>query len=231
MTALFVTAFAIGLFGNLHCVGMCGPIALALPVHHERAWVKSFKIFAYNAGRVFTYGMLGLLFGFIGQGFVIAGYQRWLSIASGIFILLLFFMPGLSYKIQSIKLISTLKNNMSSFLQRKNTPALFIFGLLNGLLPCGLVYVAIAASIATMDPIKGSLFMMTFGLATVPAMFVMSYSASLIRSRGSMGFRKISKIFVLLVATVLILRGMNLGIPYVSPSLSTPFQEVNCCHE
>lgn len=229
MIALITAALAIGVLGNLHCIGMCGPIALALPVHNDVALVKSLKIVVYNVGRILTYGLLGLAFGMLGRSFVIAGYQQWLSIISGLLILLLFFVPGLSHKFQNIRLIGALKNSMRDFLQRKNTTALFVFGMLNGLLPCGLVYIAIAASVATMDPLKGSVFMMMFGFATLPVMFAMSYSAALIKNKSGLVFKKASAVLILLVATVLILRGMNLGIPYVSPAISTPFEEVNCC--
>lgn len=227
MLTYIAAALTIGILGNLHCVGMCGPIALAIPVNHTSPWIKSIKILVYNGGRILTYGVLGLLFGLFGKGVAIAGYQQGLSIVSGILILLLFFIPGFTAKFQRYGFVNGLKSRMIAYLQKKNISALFVFGLLNGLLPCGLVYIAIFSSIATMDPINGSMFMIFFGVATIPSMFIMSYSATLLKGRSL--FRKVSSALVVMVGITLILRGMNLGIPYLSPALSTPFVKSDCC--
>lgn len=232
MYAFYIAALSLGILGNMHCAGMCGPLAMALPVHNFSKPVRIFKILTYNFGRILTYSILGFLFGLLGKGFVISGYQQFLSIFSGIFILLFLLVPRFSMRIQSIRFVSKVKQGMQHFLRNRNTGALFILGLLNGLLPCGLVYVAIAAAIASGQPMQASKFMMLFGLATLPTMFSFSYLVPMLNKKRQSFFRKLSPAFVIVIALVLVLRGMNLGIPYLSPKINHPFAAKTCgCHK
>jgi sulfite exporter TauE/SafE len=219
-----IAAFTIGLFGSFHCVGMCGPIALALPVHHLHHFKKYLGILLYNLGRVFTYSLFGLLFGLLGKGFVVAGFQQWLSIGLGASILLFILLPkritnGLESFGFMYRIVNPAKEKMKILFRQSSLQSLFAIGVLNGLLPCGLVYVAVAGAIATASPSSGALFMMSFGLGTIPMMYVLVWSGSKISIALRNKMRQAVPVFVAAMAVMMILRGLNLGIPYLSPQL------------
>lgn len=235
--SLLITALTLGFLGSFHCVGMCGPIALALPLNRESLSSKITGAFLYNAGRVFTYFLFGALFGLIGQGIAIAGYQQSLSIALGIAILMFVLLPGsvikkfrfLSF---SYSYIGKLKQNLKILFTKNSYSSLFFIGTLNGLLPCGLVYLGIAGAIATGNSLNGGFFMAVFGLGTLPAMLTIA----LISSSINLNFRKkINRgvpVFIVTMGLLLILRGLNLGIPYISPEMSsTEAVCTKCCDE
>jgi len=232
---IFLTAITLGLLGSLHCVGMCGPIALALPVVNNSSFARIKGILLYNSGRIFTYSMLGLVFGLLGKTFVIAGYQRGLSIALGVLILLVVLLPA--QQMQSFRLtnfiyrpVAKLKSSLGKLFAQKSYSALFSIGILNGLLPCGLVYTAVAGAIAVAEPVRASLFMGLFGLGTVPAMLVLSVAGQKVSIGLRNNFRKVSMAFVTAMAVLLIMRGMNLGIPYMSPQLDNhDCTKHSCC--
>lgn len=220
-----LAAIALGFLGSFHCIGMCGPIALALPIGQKSPVAKIFSILSYNFGRVATYALFGAFAGLIGQGFAFGGYQQTVSISLGLIILLFLLLPG-KYKSGSLegklfRFFNTVKTEIAKLFSKEGKKALFLIGLLNGILPCGLVYAAVAGAIATGDAGKGSLFMAVFGLGTIPAMLSLSLfkEAISIKTRNTM--RKAVPVFVGIMATLLIVRGLNLGIPYLSPKPET----------
>lgn len=226
----FWTAFALGLVGSLHCAGMCGPLALALPHAGNRPAAFFAGRAAYNLGRVVTYCVLGLIFGLLGKTFLLAGVQRWLSIAVGVALLVgLFASRRLALWRPVSVLVEQLKSRMAALLRRRSFDALLVLGLLNGLLPCGLVYVACAGATATGDLFNGALYMLVFGAGTVPMMLAISLSGKLVPFSLRLKLLKAVPIAVFLLALLLILRGMELGIPYVSPVLSG--DAPSCCHK
>lgn len=218
-----LAAISLGFLGSFHCVGMCGPIALTIPVNRRSSLSVVAGSLVYNSGRIITYAIMGLFFGLLGQGFAIVGWQNSLSITLGILILVLLFIPNISVlpvKVGPVlRLLDTLKSQIRKLFGIYTLRSLLFIGLLNGLLPCGLVFLGIAGSIATGDALKGALFMAAFGLGTFPAMI----AVTLIRDRISVRFRERIRrtvpVFVGMMAILLILRGMNLGIPYISPSI------------
>lgn len=232
-----IASFALGFLGSIHCIGMCGPIALALPLpeHHFRA--KLSGILLYNGGRILTYSIFGALFGLVGKGFIIAGYQQILSITLGFLLLLAVIAPERYFSKFGITAfllapISKLKSHLADLFRQRSYQALLIIGILNGLLPCGLVYLGVAGAIATGSPWQGSLFMMLFGMGTLPAMTFISLSSQKIGSGWRNKIRKAVPSFIIMMACILILRGMNLGIPYISPELSkTDCTQHQCCHK
>ncbi len=225
------TAFILGLAGSLHCAGMCGPLALALPTPDHRLTPLLAGRLAYNAGRVVTYCLLGLLFGLLGKVFAVAGLQQTLSIALGVALLLgLFLSPKLVRWFPITRTVNALKHRMAGLLRQRSFTALTVLGLLNGLLPCGLVYVACAGAAATGDLLKGAEYMAVFGIGTVPMMLAISLSGSLVPIRIRLKLTKAVPVAVGLLAALLILRGMSLGIPYISPNLSAD-KPASCCHE
>ncbi len=223
------TALMLGLVGSLHCAGMCGPLALALP--HPAAGQMGFLAgrAAYNLGRIVTYCLLGLVFGAVGKALWLAGIQRWLSIVLGIFLL-----AGLLASRKLVlwppvtALVSRLKTSMLAVLGKRSLAALGLFGLLNGLLPCGLVYVACAGATATGGVLAGTQYMAAFGLGTVPMMLGIGLSRRLIPAQVRLKLLRVIPASVFLLALLLILRGMSLNIPYLSPDLTAGSN--SCCH-
>lgn len=225
MSPEILSAFAIGLFGSLHCIGMCGPIAIALPVPNSSNISFVTGRLLYNIGRVLTYSFLGSIFGLLGSRFVIAGFQQGISITLGIIILLVVLMPS-KYKVKVtqhpliLKLAAPLKESIGTLFKRGTFSSMFLIGILNGFLPCGLVYVALAGAIASGDAISGAAVMVLFGLGTVPAMFAATVFGKFINISLRRKLNKLIPAFAIVLALIFILRGMALGIPYLSPKIS-----------
>src|SRR4029453_9994244 len=218
----WATAIFLGLVGSLHCAGMCGPLALALPIGN---CTKSSALspnatfilgrFAYNAGRIFTYCILGLVFGLVGKSLLLVGIQGWASILIGSLLIVgLFASTKLPISRPLNSFVERLKGMMVVLLRRRSIASLGLLGLLNGLLPCGLVYVACAGATTTGDVLSGAAYMGLFGIGTVPMMLTISLSGRLIPFAWRLRLRKAIPVSVFLLATLLILRGMSLGIPY-----------------
>lgn len=230
-------ALTLGFLGSFHCVGMCGPIALALPLDRSSLFTKILGALTYNFGRAFTYGLFGGLFGLLGRSLVIAGFQQWLSISLGVIILLLVLMPSkLTNRFRFTSFIygyiGKAKQQLGLLFKKSGYPSLFLIGTLNGVLPCGLVYLGIAGAIATGSSLEGSLFMLFFGLGTIPAMLALALLSSSISVNIRSKINKAVPVFVVFMALLLILRGMNLGIPYVSPEMSHTTPKCSkCCHK
>ncbi len=223
------TALILGFLGSVHCAGMCAPLALALP-RTGKTWAGfAGGRLAYNFGRITTYCLLGFLFGCFGKTFLLAGVQRWVSIGLGVALL-----AGLSTSWKSTfqpapyRLVGFLKSRMSALLQKRSLVSLSLLGLLNGLLPCGLVYVACAGATSTGTIVKGMVYMGCFGLGTLPLMLGVGLSQRVLPSSFRLKLQKAIPISVILLATLLILRGMSLGIPYISPVLTG--EGSSCCH-
>ena len=230
------TGFIVGLLGSFHCIGMCGPIAISLPISNGSRLKIIFSRVLYNVGRIITYSLLGALFGLFGNRLILFGLQQYLSIALGVIILIYFFTPrNIKTKISSLTLIQQAYSILNSqflalldssrsrsilFSNRSNI-SLFVIGLLNGLLPCGFVYVGIAGSISTGSWLIGMLYMTLFGLGTFPIMFAASLFGKIINVKVRQKINKLIPAFTLILALLFILRGMNLGIPYLSPKLSS----------
>jgi sulfite exporter TauE/SafE len=184
---------------------------------------------AYNFGRIITYCALGIVFGLIGKTFLLAGFQRWVSIVLGIVLLIgLFTSRKLALWRPITAVVDRVKSAMGVLLRRRSADALLVLGLLNGLLPCGLVYVACAGATATGDFFDGAFYMLAFGVGTVPMMLAISLSGKLVPFSLRLKLARAIPVSVILLATLLILRGMSLGIPYVSPDLSS---SASCCHK
>ena len=216
------TALFIGLVGSLHCIGMCGPIAVALPLGNKGWGHRTIGGLTYNTGRIITYAVLGAVFGLLGKGIEMAGLQRWASILIGVAMVLSVLFPVLfKGKAKLEQFLFGYAGRMIGKFRKLFTinslPSLFLIGLLNGLLPCGLVYVAIAGALNTNDVLNGILFMIVFGLGTLPVMLAIPLLGNLI----GQGFRKkynhVLSTIVVIIGVLFILRGLSLGIPYLSP--------------
>ena len=234
MISLFFVAFSIGILGSFHCVGMCGPLALSLPVSNNSFASRFYGALIYNAGRVVTYAVFGLVFGLIGQTAALFGFQQWLSIAVGTVILLFIIIPK-KYRMHrvssgySTRFFTKLRLQLGLLFTQKNHSSLFVIGLLNGLLPCGLVYMAVAGAIAAGDTGKSILFMAAFGLGTLPMMWSIAFFGNYVGVSLRQKIRRAYPFMMALMACLLIVRGMGLGIPYVSPEMHTKKAEIQGC--
>lgn len=236
--SIHITAgFILGFLGSLHCLGMCGPIALALPINQTTKATFIASRILYNLGRVVSYSLMGLVFGLLGDRLQLIGLQQFLSVGAGLLILIYALFPqkseALVLSIPIMQLVLTKINNLiGPLFKQKSIFALLKIGILNGFIPCGFVYIGIAGAIATGSPINGMFFMFLFGMGTIPLMLAVSIFTSVISMKVRLRLRKVVPVFVVLMAIVFIFRGLNLGIPYLSPKI-TPSQsgvEVECVH-
>ncbi len=224
----FISAVLLGLGGSLHCVGMCGPLVLRL--HHENTGSSIWNTLAYHLSRSLTYGMMGIILGLFGRGLYLLNVQQGLSVIAGIVMLVILFWPSLKV----IRVPGLLKNfnkkYYSKFLQLPASIRYPALGMLNALLPCGLVYTALGVSlVSNHHPLHGFLFMFIFGLGTLPVMWALSYLGNNFVSLRIKKIRWVLNSFTFVVALMLILRGLNLGIPYLSPQINSEKQTVEAC--
>jgi len=236
MSAELLTALGIGLVGSLHCIGMCGPIALALPASRPFGPLLLGRIL-YNAGRLIAYALIGTVFGAFGQTLAMAGLQQGVSIALGVIILVIVLLPPrLLRRVLPYRLVDRATEHLSSYLTqlfaRGGTAVLFVVGVLNGFLPCGLVYFAAAAATTTGTVIAAVEYMLMFGLGTVPVMLAVTLARTLAGMRVRRVFSRLAPIGAALLAVLLIMRGLSLGIPYISPDLDKQHSVVDqpSCH-
>mgnify|MGYP006268131331 CR=1 FL=1 len=233
---MLFTAFILGLTSSLHCVGMCGPIALALPGRNRSIGQILPGRLLYHLGRLTTYTMLGAMVGLFGEGFSLAGYQQGLSIALGVLLLLLALTTAsLESRFLALpaveRLMGRLKRSMGRLLQRDSAPSLYNLGILNGFLPCGFVYLGLAGALATGSAWQSMLYMALFGLGTAPAMVGLSLAGPFLSDKLRRLARPVMLGVTLAFATLLILRGLDLGIPYLSPQVVTQGEQtVVECH-
>ncbi len=213
-------AFFMGLFGSLHCVAMCGPLLLALPSVGENQWSKAKNRLIYQIGRILTYGSIGFVIGFIGIGLSMQGWQQGLSIGTGIILVLMGLFHFLGTKNTSIlklqqKLLSPLIKQMGYWLHKPG--GTFMTGVLNGILPCGMVYMALATALNAGNAINGARFMLLFGLGTLPLMLLTGIAGNFIKSKIPFRLSAWLPFLFLVMGTWFIMRGANLDIPFLSP--------------
>ncbi|HTY86474.1 MAG TPA: sulfite exporter TauE/SafE family protein [Candidatus Acidoferrum sp.] len=225
----FGVAFVLGLLGSLHCAAMCGPLMLALPVPPGGPVRFVAGRLLYHLGRIVTYCLLGVVAGSAGKPLLLAGLQRWLSMGLGAAILIGFL---LSKKIAAaalvVRLVTRLKKAMGAQLRQRSFASLATLGLLNGLLPCGLVYVAMAGAVSSGKAVAGAGYMAAFGLGTLPMLLAIGFLGKAFPAAWRLKLRGAIPVGVCLLAALLILRGLSLGIPYLSPDLSSGASA--CCH-
>jgi uncharacterized protein len=218
------TALIIGFGGSFHCIGMCGPIALALPVSGSGSTFAVSRIL-YNFGRILSYMFMGAIIGFLGGKVILFGLQQFLSVAIGVLIIIFLVIPPqkriqLTYLPVVRKRIIILQNSIRNLFS-KNTGASFLFiGILNGFLPCGFVYIGLSQASIAGDFFNGMLVMLLFGIGTYPAMLAASVFGKLISIESRRKMSKILPYMAAVLAVIFIMRGMGLGIPYLSPKLS-----------
>jgi sulfite exporter TauE/SafE len=202
---------------------MCGPIAFILPVDRSKKSKMIWQTFLYHIGRLFTYSLIGLLFGLLGRGLYLSGFQQRLSILIGILMIILVIIPLNIFNKYSLSKpiyrgVNKVKTKLGLYLKQRSNKALFFIGFFNGFLPCGLVYMALFGSISQANALNGALFMFLFGLGTIPLMTGAVFLGNFLKVSIRNKIQKAIPIFVIIIGLLFILRGMGLGIPYVSPN-------------
>lgn len=219
MNILYSIAFFTGFAGSFHCIGMCGPIALALPIGKLSFFEATISRILYNLGRILTYSVLGGAFGFFGKTLFVAGFQQQLSIFIGLLMMCFIFPNRLFSWSPFQKMTHFLTGTFRKVFPIKSPLGFIFLGLLNGLLPCGFVYMALAGASATSTPIEGAIFMAFFGLGTAPMMFSLGLLPKFFTLNLRQKINKYLPIYTVILAFIFIFRGMNLDVPYLSPKL------------
>lgn len=232
---MLYTALIFGLVSSLHCVGMCGPIAMMLPVDRSNEAKRVLQILTYHLGKLSAYGSLGFVFGILGKGFFLAGMQQQLSIIVGIVMIVIAVVPEKEFAKYNFskpiyKIISSVKSSLGQQFKKKSFSSFFTIGLLNGYLPCGMVYVALFGALAMNSVQLGVLYMVLFGIGTIPLMSLVTYVSNVFSVSFRSKIQKIIPIIAVCIGILFIMRGLGLSIPYISPSTLDLFvqSEANC---
>lgn len=233
---MLIAAFFLGIISSLHCIGMCGPIALLLPVDRSNTSRKVLQILLYHLGRLTSYGVLGLVVGLLGRGFYLAGMQQQLSIVIGILMIAIALIPEkvfarYNFSQPVYRAIAAVKSHLGQQFKRKSPDALFTIGLLNGFLPCGMVYAALFGALAMPRLTESVGYMLLYGLGTVPLMSLVVYVQSLITVPVRQRLQQLIPVVAVGIGVLFIIRGMGLGIPYISPTTTTLWVQAQAnCH-
>lgn len=232
---MLYTAFIFGLISSFHCVGMCGPIAMMLPVDRTNEAKRVVQISLYHLGKLTAYGLLGLIFGLLGKSFYLAGLQQQLSIILGILMIVVAVVPEkifakYNFSKPVYKIITKIKSSLGQHFKNKSYRSLFTIGLLNGFLPCGMVYVAIFGAIAMQSVTFGILYMILFGIGTIPLLTAIVYLSTIFPLSFRKTIQNMIPIVAIIIGMLFIIRGLGLDIPYLSPSNLSLFvqSEANC---
>lgn len=225
MEKIFIsTAFFLGFAGSLHCFSMCSPISIIMLTEKKISFKILLNNLLYQIGRLTSYIILGILFSFLGKSFSLIGLHKIISLLLGLFIILYIFYFKLYINIRFInifyiKFINFFQKKLICFLKKKNLFSAFLIGILNGLLPCGLLYLAITTSISMGDIINGIYFMLFFGIGTIPIMLTSLLLGNIIKINliNNNFIKYITPILLFFMSILLFLRGLGLGIPYISP--------------
>ncbi len=235
MSGVIWAGFVFGLAGSTHCVGMCGPIALLIPVKGAQRVKLIVEILQYHLGRISMYATLGLLIGLLNKGLWLVGIQNKLSIGIGLMLLIAALLNGLKYSFNFSlpgyhQLMTWVKRQINQLISRKQPLRLILLGWLNGLLPCGLVYIALTGAFATTSLTDGVFYMAAFGIGTLPLMSLVSFSGKLLSNKWRSWINKLTPFILLLMGAYFIYRGLKIDLPN-SYRLGTGIQEnIEMCH-
>ena len=203
-----------------HCIGMCGGIVVAYSSskidQKSSQLTQTLSHLSYNFGRVATYTVLGAIFGLIGQAVAFAPTTK------GI----LFLLTGLLMLLAGLSLLGKLnflnsaefsfskyawfKKSFQALLSNKSYKSFFLLGMLNGIIPCGLVYSFAIMAAATASPLWGAVVMASFGLATIPALFFLGFVTKFLQ-QGSLRstMMKLAAILVVAYGVFTMYKGYN----------------------
>ena len=233
LSTVFEIGFFMGLLGSVHCIGMCGPLVMALPISLRSNFQKIVTLFLYHAGKIMSYCILGLLFGLFGSQLPVFGVQRNISVIIGITMLLYgIYVFVLKPKHLQLGPFNTVYNFIVKWLSKlfksKYMVSFFFIGMLNGLLPCGMVYLALSSAMATQYLLQGGLLMVFFGMGTVPALMMVAIGGQFMGFTFRRKIQTLLPVFIFSMGVLLILRGLNLGIPFISPVAGIGAEVISC---
>ena len=222
--SIISSGLLLGLAGSLHCIGMCGPLSWALPIRHVSKTKQIGWLSIYQVGRITTYGLLGTIVGVLGSALNLTGYQQYFSVALGSAILIFGTMVMAPHWVARFQPVQNIQKQLNHWIHRTwnqpmNTGRMFVLGSLNGWLPCGMVYLALFTGLTLPTLADAVCLMIAFGFGTVPAMMSISLGGHWVGQEIRMQLRRVVPVMVYVVGGILILRGLNLGIPYLSPAL------------
>jgi len=230
METILITGLILGLASNFHCLGMCGPIAMVLPLNRKNNWTILSGTLQYNLGRTLMYGGLGVLFGLLGVTIQVFGILQWLSIAAGIALVIFAWRKQLKVWFPHVSnpfgIQKGIQKLMGKSMKSKSRFRLFAFGAINGLLPCGMVYVALLNALLADSLMSSALAMIAFGVGTLPVMIFVPFMSNKIGVETRKKINRSIPYVLTVVGLMIALRGMNLGIPFVSPKISAPAQKM-----
>lgn len=234
MESSIIIALLMGLTGSLHCAGMCGPIALVMPFQAHGGIKKWIRLGLYHLGRISVYALLGfILFSF--RAIFHPEVQQYISILLGAVLIIaaaITFFPQSKIHIK-LPWTEAVKKQLGKFMLKPKLYALFITGMLNGLLPCGLVYIALALATSANTPIESMMLMYAFGTGTLPIFVLLLAIKNKMKLMQQLKLYKLAPVVMFLFGCLFVIRGMNLGIPYLSPEITITQHSIktNCCHK
>lgn len=221
------TALILGFLGSAHCIVMCGPIAMMVPGAKGKHKITAALL--YNGGKILSYVLIGLFFG-LATAFVTSfKIQSIITIVGGTIILLLAFTPALlnfaeKRGFQLFNSLINFKNRMSQSLDKNRLEYGLYIGFLNGFIPCGLVYVAAIGAIIQPNLIDTILYMVFFGLGTLPVMSFIIMTSSMLKSKFKLHSNKIKFAGLLLVGCFMLWKGIsNYNVEIESPKANESF--------
>lgn len=220
----WTSACLLGFLGSFHCAVMCGPIVLACTSTKRFNTTFFIKQLVYNSGRISTYIVIGSLIGLLGKGLYLAGVQQFVSVLSGVLLAVLYFVHKVfrhtpKFNLMINQLTSVLRRSIAPYIKSSSPFSKFMTGAINGLLPCGLVYVAAAGALATGGLFYGGIYMLCFGLGTLPMMMFIGVTSKILSISIRQKINKAIPLLVVSMALLMVVRGMNLGIKYISPQI------------
>jgi uncharacterized protein len=232
-TATLTMAFLMGFTGSLHCAGMCGPIVWIMPFQLFNGFKKAVAMILYHLGRVSVYAAFAFVLHSFRNLFE-PKIQQYISVGLGSLLLLagvLSFMPAGAVKL-TLPWSEQVKAQLGKVIGKPSFGAITAAGILNGMLPCGLVYMALTASLSVPTTAQATLLMYAFGLGTIPMMISITLLKSRMAFLRTNHLRKMVPVVLFAFGCLFVLRGMNLGIPYLSPRVVVTQHEIrSCCHK
>ena len=224
--------FLMGLIGSVHCIGMCGPLTMALPFSLQKNIFKYLAMALYHTGKIMSYAILGLIVGLFGKQLFVIDTQQSISIIIGVFMLVYVgwvYLVKVNTRFNPLQFIQVpVLKALSSLFKNKHVTVFIVLGFLNGLLPCGMVYLALGSAMSTGHPLDAAIFMAFFGIGTMPALLMVAVGGQMVNFEWRRKLQKALPVFIFGMGVMLILRGMNLGIPILSPHLES--NNVVICH-
>lgn len=215
---IYISSFLLGIGSSWHCLGMCGPLVMAVPFPKKRQSIITKAL--YFLGKAIAYALLGMIIGLFGMKSIWGDSQRYVSIVAGSLIVLMVLFPIIIPKTFNYPFKKTFNQIFNRMKEQPQWWHFLSLGFLNGLLPCGMVYMALIAALASGNSWNAALVMLLFGLGTTPMLWVVSFLKDRVRNQFQAQFKLVTVSFGLLAGTILILRGLNLGIPYISPNMN-----------